>query len=381
MFGNGLKIGRWFGIEISIDLSWLVIAFLVAWSFSSIYAEEFPTLTSGTTIALGTFTAVLFFISVLLHEISHSLMARRLGMPVEGITLFIFGGVTKTGNEAKSAGEEFAVAIVGPLTSLAIAAVLWVLVNLTGDVVPETLRFGLGYLGWLNLALAVFNLLPGFPLDGGRVLRSILWKTTGSLAKATKGATTGGKVLASILMGLGFFILFGGNLGGLWYAAIGWFLFQAASGAGQEMIIRQILRGVTAGDLMSPDPVTIPAATTLHDAVDEFFLRFDHSAFPVESSDGRSAGIITLRAVRQVPRDEWDLRQVWAAMTRLDDACAVPPSMAMDDVLQRLRDIDHERVLVVDDGKVVGIITPRDVSRWIRRSQELGTVELDQLDR
>jgi len=374
LFGNGIRIGKWFGIEISIDGSWLVIAFLVAWSFSSIYSTEFTELTGGTAIALGTLTAALFFVSVLLHEISHSLMARRLGMPVHGITLFIFGGVTKTGQEAKTARDEFWVAIVGPLTSVAIAGVLWAVVNLTGEVLPEPVSFGLGYLGWLNLALGVFNMLPGFPLDGGRVLRAAIWRSTGSFGKATRGATTGGKILASILIGLGLFVLFGGNLGGLWYAAIGWFLYQAASGAGQEVLIRQILRDVRAGELMSPDPVTIPAGTTLREAVDEYFLRFDHSAFPVHD-EGKSTGILTLHAVRQVPRDDWEIRQVWSAMTPLKDACTVSPNLGMDSVLEKLRDEDHERVLVVDDGNVAGIITPRDVSRWIRRSQELGTVD------
>jgi Zn-dependent protease/CBS domain-containing protein len=372
---GGLKIGRWFGIPVSIDVSWLVIATLVSWSFFALFSNEFPDLEQTPALILGVATAMLFFVSVLLHELSHSLMARRLGIPVSGITLFIFGGVTKTEEEAQSPGEEFAVAIVGPLSSIAIAGICWSLVNLTGGLFPETVRYGLGYLGWLNLALGVFNLLPGFPLDGGRVLRSILWKATGDVTKSTEGAAAGGRILAALLIGLGVFVLFAGNLVGLWYAAIGWFLYQAAAGAGREVAMRQTLSGVAARDLMSPDPVTIPAEISLREAVDEFFLRYDHSAFPVHDEADGTVGILTLRAVRQVDRDQWEVRQVWSAMTRVEDACTVEPTRPMSEVVEQLRDTDHERVLVVDDGIVVGIITAQDVARWVRRSQELGLSE------
>jgi Zn-dependent protease/CBS domain-containing protein len=372
---GGLKLGRWFGIPVSIDVSWLVIATLVSWSFYALFADRFPDLEGSQALMLGIGSAMVFFLSVLLHELSHSVMARSLGIPVSGITLFIFGGVTTTDEEAKTPGHEFAVAIVGPLTSVALGGVCWVLVNMTGDVLPEAIRFGLGYLGWLNVALGVFNMLPGFPLDGGRVLRSILWKATGNMAKSTEGAATGGRVLASLLIGFGVFVLFSGNLVGLWYAAIGWFLYQAASGASREVEMRSALSGVTAADLMSPEPVTVPGSISLRDAVDEYFLRHDHSAFPVHDEDDGTIGIITLRAVRQVPRDQWEVRQVWSAMTRVEDACTVGPGEAMDEVTKRLRDTDHERVLVVDHDVVVGIITAHDVARWVRRSHELGVAD------
>jgi Zn-dependent protease/CBS domain-containing protein len=372
---GGLKLGRWFGIPVSIDVSWLVIATLVSWSFYALFADRFPDLEGSQALMLGIGSAMVFFLSVLLHELSHSVMARSLGIPVSGITLFIFGGVTTTDEEAKTPGHEFAVAIVGPLTSVALGGVCWVLVNMTGDVLPEAIRFGLGYLGWLNVALGVFNMLPGFPLDGGRVLRSILWKATGNMAKSTEGAATGGRVLASLLIGFGVFVLFSGNLVGLWYAAIGWFLYQAASGASREVEMRSALSGVTAADLMSPEPVTVPGSISLRDAVDEYFLRHDHSAFPVHDEDDGTIGIITLRAVRQVPRDQWEVRQVWSAMTRVEDACTVGPGEAMDEVIKRLRDTDHERVLVVDHDVVVGIITAHDVARWVRRSHELGVAD------
>lgn len=371
MFGNSIRIGSVFGIDIRIDVSWLVIALLIAWSFFAEFTSQFPQLSGAAAAALAAATAGVFFASVLAHELSHSVMARRLGIPVGGITLFLFGGVTETRMEAREPRSEFLVAIVGPLTSLVLGGVFWVLVNGLDQTLPDATRFALGRLGWINAALAVFNLLPGFPLDGGRVLRAFLWRTTGSLTRATRGAARGGQMVGAGLIGLGILEVFLGNLGGLWMAAIGWFLYQAAFASGQDVVMRRMLRQVAAGDLMSPNPVSIPAELSIAEAVDDFFLRYDHSAFPVEDEDG-TAGLITLRAVRQIPRDQWERRQVWSAMTRLEDLCTVPPHMSMDQVLERLRSDDIDRVLVMEDGRAVGIITPRDVARWVHRSEELG---------
>ncbi|MDX1448603.1 MAG: site-2 protease family protein [Acidimicrobiia bacterium] len=368
-----ISLGRWLGIEITIDPSWLVIAFLIGWSFYLLFVQRFPDLSGGSAVILGTGTAALFFLSVLIHELSHSVMARRLGMPVEGITLFIFGGVTRTGEEADTAGEEFAVAVVGPLSSFALAGVFWALVNLTGSLFPAEIRFGLGHLGWLNLALGAFNLLPGFPLDGGRVLRSAVWRATGSLERATRIATAGGRLVGSTLIAIGLaIVLFAGDLGGLWYAAIGWFLNQAAAAQGQRAAVRRAFQGMVAGDVMSPRLVTIDENTTLDDAVDGYFLRYDHNAFPVTDAEGDTMGMLSLRAVRQIPREEWPVRQAWAVMTRLGDLTSVDIDTPMDDALNQLTETDEQRVLVTSEGRVVGIITPRDVARWVQRSEELG---------
>ncbi len=367
---KGLRIGRVFGIEISIDPSWLVIAFLFSWSFYLQFALRFEDLDQGVLIVMAGATALVFFGSVLLHELSHSVMARRLGVEVEGITLFLFGGVSKMKMEASKPRDEFLIAVVGPLTSLLLAAAFWLVVTLGSGVLSPLVLFPLGYLGWLNLLLGVFNLLPGFPLDGGRVLRSILWKVRGNLVSATRGAARGGRVIASLLIAIGIFSVFRGDLGGLWMAAIGWFLLQAASAADQDVVVRSFLEDVTAADLMTPELVSIPFDTTVEQAVDEYFLRYDHSAFPVVSED--RSGLVTLRAVRQIPKDQWGVRQVWSAMTDLEDACTVEPATPMNRVMERLREQDQDRVLVVDDGQILGIITPRDVARWVQRSQELG---------
>ncbi len=375
MAGGRISLGRWLGVGVTIDASWFIIAFLLAWSFSFLYETAFPGVDRLASISLGIVTALLFFVSVLLHELSHSVMARRVGIPVEGITLFIFGGVTQTNEEAKTAGDEFAIAVVGPLTSLGLAGVCWALVNLTGEAFPEIVRYGLGHLGWLNLALGIFNLMPGFPLDGGRVLRSILWRATGDLDRATRAAVTGGKVVASALVVIGLFIVATGDLSGLWYAAIGWFLYQAAAASGQQVVVRRVFEGLVASDVMAPRLVTLTDSTTLQEAVDDYFLRYDHAAFPVDDRHGDTIGILTLRAARQVPRDAWPMRQVWSAMTRLEDACTLEADTPMEEVLRRLTENEDQRVLVTDGPRVVGIITPRDIARWVQRSEELGLSE------
>lgn len=372
MFGSSLRIGRFFGIEVRIDVSWLVIALLFGWVFYSQYVLAFPDLDQVASILLATASVIVFFGSVVLHELSHSVVARRLGIPVEGITLFLFGGVTTTRMEARQPRDEFLVAVVGPVTSLALAGVAWLMVQTLGAL-PAPILFAIGYLGWLNLLLGVFNLLPGFPLDGGRVLRSILWRATGSLAQATRRAATVGRGIAAVLIAFGIFVFLGGNFGGLWMAAIGWFLFQAASAADQDMVMRLLLKDVRASELMSPDLVTIPASTTIQQAIDEYFLRYDHSAFPVVDLD--QPGMITLRSVREIPPDQRERRQVWTAMTRLNDVCTVTLDATMDEVMNLLREQKQDRVLVVDDARIRGIITPRDVLRWVRRSEELGTTK------
>lgn len=367
---NEVKLGRVFGVEIGIDPSWLIIFFIFGWSFFTQFGLVFPEVASSTLVVMAAATALIFFGSVLLHELSHSVMARRLGIPVEGITLFLFGGVSKMKMDATRPRDEFLVAVVGPLTSLAIAGVMWLLVNLGEGFLSPLMLYPVGYLGWLNLSLGVFNMLPGFPLDGGRVLRSILWRSKGDLAAATRSAARVGTFIALAMIGFGLFTVFSGNLGGLWLAAIGWFLSQAASATSQDVTVRAALEDVSARDLMSPDLVSIPFDTSIADAVDDYFLRYDHSAFPVVSDE--RTGLLTLRAVRQVPKDQWERQHVWTVMTGLADASKVGPDAPMTEVLTQLREEAQDRVLVVEGDRIVGIITPRDIARWVRRSQELG---------
>ena len=371
MFGNSWRVGRILGIDIRIDPSWVFIFLLIGYAMYLRVLQDLPR-EPGIAVGLAGAATVMFFGSVLLHELAHSLMSVRRGIPVKGITLFLFGGATHAKLETRRPRDEFVITIVGPLTSLVLGGLLLLVSFLTRGALPDVVSGELfGYLGFINLALGVFNLLPGFPLDGGRILRSAVWGATGSLSKATRVAAGFGQGIgyAMVAAGIGT-VLFLGWLGGLWIAAIGWFLAQAASASAREQQVRRMLADAEADDVMARELISIPGALTLQEAVDEYFMRHDHSAFPVED-DGRTVGLLTLRRVRTVPRDDWVRTRVRDAMASLQDSVTVSPQTPMPTVLDKLEPEEVNRVLVVDDGELRGIITPLDVARWLRRRQEL----------
>jgi Zn-dependent protease/predicted transcriptional regulator len=368
VFGNSWRVGRIFGIELRIDTSWVIIAALLTYSLYLRLTGDFESLRIGPAITLAVIFAILFFASVLAHEFAHALVARSRGIPVRGITLFLFGGATHAKVESKGPRDEFLISVVGPLTSLALGGALYG-VGLLG--LPAAVAGGLRYLGGVNVLLAVFNLLPGFPLDGGRVLRSAVWKATGSLGRATAVASVAGQVVGYLIVGLGFILVFTRNLfSGIWLGMIGWFLAQAARSQAEELRIRQVLEGVEAEDLMAADLVTIPGDISVREAVDRYFMRYDHGAFPVED-DGHTLGIVTLRAVKRLPQAEWDLRSVRETMEPIGEQCTVNADARMDSVLSKMQDGEARRCLVIRGGEVVGIITPSDVARWFQRRRAL----------
>ncbi|MDP8955435.1 MAG: site-2 protease family protein [Actinomycetota bacterium] len=366
MFGNSWRVGRIAGIEIRIDTSWALIALLITYSFYLRFSFIYRGLTTGSLVSLAILSAILFFGSVLIHELAHAITARARGIRVQDITLHLFGGATRAKVESKGPADEFLIAVVGPLTSLALTAVFWV-VALVGDAAPDRPVPGVfGYLAWVNLILALFNLVPGFPLDGGRLLRSALWKATGSLRRATRIASIGGQAFGWALIGAGVLSLVWGSLsGGIWLALIGWFLVQAARTSYQELQIRLLLQRAEADDVMAENLVRIPSDLTLREAIDGFFMRHDHSAFPVEDG-GTDVGLLTLRAVKRVPTDQWETRRVRDSMASLEDQLTVAPDTRMDRVVTKLED-GPGRVLVMRGGEVVGMITPWDVARWLQR--------------
>ena len=372
MFGNAWRVGRIRGIELRIDISWAIIAILVSYSMFLRFRFVYPGIDDAYGIVLAVASAILFFGSVLFHEFAHAFTAQSRGIPVKSITLFLFGGATHAKVEAKGPGAEFLIAVVGPLSSLVLAG-LFAILGVWGDaVLPQEVAGAFGYLAFINLALAIFNLVPGFPLDGGRVLRAIIWGATGSLAKATRVASITGQGFGYLLVAAGLFFVFNGVLAtGIWFAAIGWFLAQAARMGYEQLQLRRMLEDVEAEDVMASTVSSIPADLTLQEAVDDYFMRHDHSAFPVAEHDG-TIGLLSLRRVKQVPREEWATTRVREAMTELDDRCTVSPSTSMADVVERLEG-DNRRVVVVSDGEVVGIISPSDVSRWLQRRQLIGS--------
>jgi Zn-dependent protease/predicted transcriptional regulator len=371
MFGTSWRVGRIIGIEIRIDSSWAVIALLITYSMYLRLDVLYPELSGGGAVALAILSAVLFFGSVLVHELAHAVVSEARGIRVQDITLFLFGGATRARVESRGPRDEFLIALVGPLTSGLLAGLFGILAGLGSGVLSSPLAGTFGYLAWTNLLLAGFNLVPGFPLDGGRLLRSAIWKATGSLSRATRIASMAGQVVGWLLVAAGVASLLAGDLaGGIWFAFIGWFLVQAARSSYQELQLQQLLRGVEAEDVMAADLRRIPPELSLQDAVDDYFMRYNHGAFPVEEH-GQTIGLLTLRGVRQVPREQWPTRRVRDHMVPLGDQVVVAPDARMDGVLGKLQDGEANRVLVAHDGEVVGIITPSDLTRWLHRWRTL----------
>src|SRR6266496_3795609 len=367
MFGTSWRVAKIFGIDVRVDSSWVVIAVLITYSMYLRFSFLYKGLSTGAAVGIAILAAVLFFGSVLVHELAHALVSRARGIRVQDITLFLFGGATRARVESRGPGDEFLIAAVGPLTSGLVAALFWAVDVFARGALPGSLIGMFGYLAWVNLLLAGFNLVPGFPLDGGRLLRSVIWRATGSFRRATRIASLAGQAVGWLLVAGGVAFLLAGNLaGGIWFAFIGWFLVQAARASYQELQLRQLLRGVEAEDVMAADPRRIPPELSLQDAVDDYFMRYDHGAFPVEEQ-GRTIGLLTLRGVRRVPREQWPTRRVRDSMVSLGDQIVVSPDARMDQVMSKLEDSDANRVLVVDDGEVVGIITSSDLTRWLQR--------------
>lgn len=371
---RGFSIGRWFGFNVRIDYSWFVIFALVLWTFSArVFPLEVPGYSTVAYASMGLVGTLLFFLSVLLHELSHSAMARRRGIEVEGITLFIFGGVAQTSMEAEEAIDEFLLTVVGPLSSIALAGLFWAL-SIGADF------FALGeptiavatYLAWLNGILAAFNMLPGFPLDGGRIFRSTVWHFTGNLEKATRWASRGGRVVGYLLIGLGLFELFMGELvGGLWSAFIGWFLSNAADASWRQFRARQTLSRIPVSRVMVRDPVTLPEELPVDRAVEACFQRRPHSAYPV-TREGRLVGMVSLDHVKEVPREKWSETTVHDLMRPIENVPTVNPRESLDEVISGLKMDEHSRILVVQDGVLLGVVTLGDIGAWVSRARDLG---------
>lgn len=362
---RGLRIFKVAGIQIRLDYSWLVIFVLVLWSLSAGYFPHYyPDQTTGTYWLAGLVATLLFFASILIHELSHSLVARRFGIEIREITLFIFGGLANIAKEPTSPRSEFTIAIVGPFTSFALAALFWgITVAIEGIVSPLTIVI-FDYLAWINLALGIFNLLPGFPLDGGRVFRAFWWWKTGSLVRATKAASDIGKGLALALMIFGALHIFAGSLvGGLWFIFIGMFLRGLAVGGYQQVILQQSLEGTQARDIMIRDVVSVPAASSLSSVVSDYFLKYGFRGFPV-MRDGEILGVISLAQVRQISPEERGDNDVAQVMVPRSDKIEITPDASLAEALKRMTREDIGRLLVVENDRVVGMITKTGLLRY-----------------
>jgi Zn-dependent protease/CBS domain-containing protein len=378
------RLFRVAGIDIGVHYTWLFIFILFSWSLAAgIYPQQHPGWTTATYWTAGVVTTLILFISVLLHELAHSLVAQAKGMKVSSITLFIFGGVSNLEEEPEKPRTEFAMAIVGPLTSLVLGFIFWALAIaiaghgvsfldlINGKNQPTALDAVMGYLGWINLSLAVFNLLPGFPLDGGRVLRSILWGSTHSLQKATNAAATVGRLFGWAFIAFGVYEVLGGNwVGGIWIAFIGWFLMSAADASRREITLREHLSGIKVKDVMNAQPGSINPETTVEEIVSNIFQRLHGRAVPVCAND-KLMGIVTIDDVKKVPRDQWAVTRAERIMTR-QPLYTVTPESGLSDAFKLIAQHAINQVLVTQDGKCIGILSRADIIAHLQLSQDLG---------
>jgi len=375
MFAHSIRLGRLLGIEIEIDYTWFIILLLLTATFTTHEAvrrslEGFPPVYQW---LFGLVVALLLFASVLLHELSHSLLAKINGLGISGITLFLFGGVSKLTREPRSALAELQIAIAGPLVSLFLAAVFGILAAFLGSLglwSPLATMFGL--LARLNLWLALFNLLPGFPLDGGRILRALLWYASGNFAQATRIASLSGQGLGFALIFVGVISFLGrAPLYGIWLAFIGWFLIQAAQSSYQQVVLRRLLSGVTVASLMTSEVTTVGAELSLEELVSRYFLTYNYAAFPV-LRDGEVAGLVSLSEVRQVPREKWASTRVGEVVAPLRQTQILAPEEDAWEALAKMASEGAGRLLVMRGNTLCGILSRTNIMRLIRTKMELG---------
>ncbi|GCE50892.1 Zn-dependent protease [Thermosporothrix hazakensis] len=370
---GSFRIGTIAGLTLYIHFSWFIILFLLTFSLAFGW---FPALYPGQSIIsylfLGLIASLLLFVSVVLHEMAHSLVARSRGLPVRNIVLFIFGGVSNIQEEPHSPGTEFLMAVVGPLVSLIIGAICYGLFYLFRGAHSPFVPM-LAYLGLANILLGVFNLLPGFPLDGGRVLRSIVWKATGSAYRATQIATRVGAFIAYLFILVGIWIFFFSRdpFNGIWLGFIGWFLLTAAHASRSQATLDTLVQGATVGEFMKKDPITVPANISLRRLIDEYILPQGLRSAPVMQAD-RFVGLITLKDIQRVPRDDWERIPVGLVMKPVEQLHTVTPQHGIKDALPLMSRQDVNQLPVLENGQLVGMLTRDAVIRSLEIRQQLG---------
>lgn len=370
-----IGIGSIRGIRLGIHYSWFIVLIV----FSYLLSEgQFPNQFEGWTRTqywvVGVATVILLFASVLVHELAHSVVAQTRGIEVVGITLFIFGGVAQLSEDSDEPGEEFAIAIAGPLASLGLAGLfggLWYLLRDSN----EQLGALLGYLAVVNTILAVFNLIPGFPLDGGRVLRAILWKITGNVRRATRIVSVIGTLVGTLFFMLGIISALSGNLiNGLWYIALSWFMQNAAQGGYRDVELRELLSGHVVSEVMDAAPVVVRSGLSVSELVDDWFLARNLRGAPVVTNDWFE-GIVTISDVRTIPREQWDQTVVRAIMTPRERVYSVAPTDSVETALRLLSEHDVDQLPVLDDGQLVGLLRRSSLVRFVHLQQALGSQE------
>lgn len=376
MARQDISLGKVFGIRIGVSFSWFVIFGLVTILLSTAYfPENYPNLPRYAYLALGLVTSLLFFASVLLHELSHAVIARLNKIKISSITLFIFGGVAQMEKDAESPKAEFFMAVAGPFMSFFLAAFFgaaYILAHYLG--LSSVILAPALYLCFINLYLGLFNLAPGFPLDGGRVLRAVLWHLTGDIRKATHVVSWIGQAFAAILVAGGVAMFISDKtlwLNGVWLIFIGIFLWQVAAAGYEQVVLHNALSGLQVKDIMAGDVVTVEATTMLDALVNDYFMKYKHARFPVVE-DGKTIGIITLNDVKETPREAWQITRARAVTRPLADEEIVSADTTAEEVIGKVAASRRGHLLILENGLPVGILTMRDVMDAIRLKEGLG---------
>lgn len=373
--GGAVAVGRIGGVLVRVHWSVLVIAVLLAWSLSSqVFPVSYPAAPTLATWAVGTLAAVVFLLGLLTHELTHAVVARRNGVRVDDITLWLFGGVARLRGDAPDPGAELRIAGSGPLVSLLLGLGFAVAASVVSAAGVDGLPVGaLAWLAGINLLLAVFNILPGAPLDGGRLLRAALWKWRGDRLWATVAAARAGQILGLVLVGLGLWELLAlRSYAGLWLALIGWFILGAAGAEEQQARLTDSLAGVRVQDVMTPDPDTAPAGIPVSEFVESHLLQRRHTSFPLMDTEGRTIGLVTAGRVKALPRARWAQTPLSAVACPMAEVPVAAPDEPLSELLRRLDGPTGGRALVLDHRRLVGIVSPLDVTRAIERSAFAG---------
>lgn len=362
LFQGAWKIGTIMGIPIRVHFSWLIVFGLITWSLSTFYfPKAAPDLPAVAYWIKGALAALMLFFSVAFHELAHSFVAKRYKISIESITLFIFGGVAQMKGEPPHPKAEFRIAIAGPLSSFFLSVVFFSLSLNTTDSVKSLFA----YLAQINLIIGIFNLIPGFPMDGGRVLRSIIWEKKKNFFYATQKASGIGQKIALFFIFFGIFSIFTGMIGGLWLILIGWFLYIAAQASYQQSTLQESLSGVKVHDIMVKELVIVSSSMTIEDVVNDYFLRYGYGGFPVVA-DGKYLGIVTLKEVKDVPRERWRSVKTADIVVPHQRRWEVSPA---DDVMKALGLMlkeDKGRLVIIENGKLAGMITRTGIAQYVQ---------------
>lgn len=369
MFEGSWKIGQIMGIPIRLHFSWFVFFGLITLALAKGYfPHERPELPVTTYWLMGTIAASLLFMSVIIHELSHSFIAKKYNIPISSITLFIFGGVAQMKKEPASPKAEFNMAIAGPFSSYVLALIFFLLFKLFADY--PVIKAIASYLFMMNLVLGTFNLIPGFPMDGGRVLRAWLWEKSGDYLSATRKASKAGQRIAIFFIFFGFITFFAGYAGGIWFILIGWFLYTAAQSSYQQATVRGILAGVKVRDVMASEVITVSSDISLSELVDNYFLVHGYGGFPVIDR-GKLIGIISLKEIKEVPKDKWHDTSAKEVMQAFDDSLLLSEDDDVSKILERMIQEDKGRFVVLSNNKLIGLITRSGIAKYLQIKDEL----------